>query len=223
MPTLQELVDGAYRDLADEAKVVFSQLQVEDFIRGGIADVNRVAPQDVYDDITLTTDPDTGVVTDWEYPTVIELPYRVETIRLSDGYAFIMDAGDVNDGGQVTGYTFKRTPTGGLITFPQWWLSQFDAVNYSIRAHGYAPRPMPYAATPSPQVSISEEETFSVRAYARQAGFDLLAHDRSLFAQWQGQTNNSDVSPTQLMQMTANAKGDWEHQRGLIRTIRRYQ
>ena len=59
-------------------KVVFSQLQVEDFIRAGIADVNRVAPQDIHEDIKLVTDPDSGAVTVWTYATLsrTHLPRR---------------------------------------------------------------------------------------------------------------------------------------------------
>ena len=76
--------------------------------------------------------------------------------------------------------------------------------------------------TPSPTIAISGEEEYSVRAYAKSAGFDMLAHDRGLFAQWQGQTNNTDVSPTQMMQMAGNAKQEWDRHRGLIRTVRRY-
>jgi hypothetical protein len=71
-------------------------------------------------------------------------------------------------------------------------------------------------------VSVSGEEEFSVRSFARAQGFDMLAHDRSLFAQWQGQTNNTDVSPTQMMQMEANAKQEWLKHRSLIRVVRRY-
>jgi hypothetical protein len=75
---------------------------------------------------------------------------------------------------------------------------------------------------PSPQVALSEEEIYSVRSYAKSEGYDLLSHDRSLFSQWQGQTNNTDVSPTQMMQMAGNAKQEWDRHRGLIRTVRRY-
>jgi hypothetical protein len=75
---------------------------------------------------------------------------------------------------------------------------------------------------PSPDVPLSSEEEYSVRGYAKSAGFDLLSHDRGLFAQWQVQTSNSDVSPTQMMQMALNAKGDWDRQRSLIRVVRRY-
>ena len=87
MATLAELTDGVYRDLADEAKAVFSILQVEDFIRGGIADLNRVAPhRHRSTTLPLTTDVDTGVVTEFAYDIPIELPYRVEVFGVSDGY-----------------------------------------------------------------------------------------------------------------------------------------
>jgi hypothetical protein len=226
MPTLAALVDGAYRDLADEAKAVFSTLQVEDFVRGGIADLNRVAPQDTVYDIPLVSDPDTGVITVYSYDIPISLPYRIEVIRLSDGYrSSISDPVDgyVNPTG---GYAFRQTAAGGTIDFPAWWLTTLDPLLFVIRVSGYAPRDLPYTTDPdpslSPQVALSDEEEYSVRSYAKSAGFDLLAHDRSMFAQWQGQTNNTDVSATQMMQMSASAKQDWDRQRGLIRVVRKY-
>ena len=223
MATLAELVDGAYRDLADEAEDVFSTLQVEDFIRAGIADLNRVSPTDTVYELELVTDVDTGFVTQFAYDIPIELPHRVEVLRTSDGWTYPIS--EPVDGWVGTGgYDFRRSPTGGVITFPAWYLGEFPASTHIIRVHGYAVRPLPYAAEglPSPETGLSPEEEFSVRAFARQAGFDLLAHDRSLFAQWQGQTNNTDVSPTQMMQMAANAKQDWDRHRGLIRTVRKY-
>jgi hypothetical protein len=226
MATLLELTDGVYRDLADEAEPhVFSVLQVEDFIRGGIAELNRVAPSDTVYDIPLVADPDTGVVTQFSYDVPIELPYNVEVVRNSDGARWSM--ADPGDGGVMNpqgGYTFRRTATGGTIDFPAWWLRDFDPALLAIRLTGYAVRPLPYTieGDPSPTVPLSAEEAFSVRAFAKAEGYDLLAHDRSLFAQWQGQTNNTDVSPTQLMQMAGNAKSDWDRQRGLARVVRRY-
>jgi hypothetical protein len=226
MPTLEELSDGVFRDLADEAKEVFSVLQVEDFIRGGIAELNRVAPTDTVYDVPLITDPDTDVVTQFTYDTPIELPYSVEVVRPSDGARWsLSNPGDGGDNEQQGGYTFRRTPTGGVIDFPKWYLVQFDAVNLGIRLSGYATRPLPASVTPpdpSPTVPLSSEEEYSVRTYAKAEGYDMLSHDRALFAQWQGQTNNTDVSPTQMMQMAGNARQEWDRQRGLIRTVRRY-
>ena len=225
MPQLTELVDGVYRDLADEAKEVFSTLQVEDFIRGGIAELNRVAPQDTEEVIEFVTDPENGVINQNAYATSIELPYRVEWFRLSDGWSSVLAEPEVGQSG-ASGYTFKRTANGGTITFPAWWITQVNPLEYGIRLHGYAPRPLPYTTDPdpinSPSVPLSSEEEYSVRSYAKSEGFDLLAHDRSLFAQWQGQSNNTDVSPTQMMQMSSNAKQEWDRQRGLIRVVRRY-
>jgi hypothetical protein len=224
MATLAEVVDGVYRDLSDEGDPrVFTIIQVEDFIRGGIADLNRAAPPDVIHALALETDVDTGIVNKFDYDVPVELPYRVEVFSLADDQSF--DLTEPVDGWVGTGgYTYRVTPTGGSIIFPRWWLRQFDAANFGIRIHGYSNRPLPYTVEgdPSPEVGLSEKEVFSVRAYARAAGFDLLAHDRSLFAQWQGQTNNTDVSPTQMMQMASSAKGEWDHHRGGIRVIRKY-
>jgi len=224
MATLAELVEGAYRDLADEAKEVFSTLQVEDFVRGGIVELNRVAPNDTVYDLELAVDPDTGAITQTAYDIPIELPYRIEVQRHTDGYVWNLMESQYDGWVGSGGIDFKKGASGGRIEFPAWWLGTFDVANNSIRIHGYAVRPLPYTieGEESPEVGLSSEEEYAVRSYAKGAGFDLLAHDRSLFAQWQGQTNNSDVSPTQMMQMSANAKSDWDRQRGLIRTVRKY-
>jgi len=219
--TLNDLTAGVYRDLADEDKAVFSTAQVQDFIRGGIADLNRVAPTDTFEDITLVTDVDTGKVIQFSYATIIQLPYRVEIRRLEDGWVWNLNEpvdGWVGSGG----FNFYPTSDGGRIDFPIWALAEFPAATYGLRIHGYAARPMPDPVTPDTDLPLSVEEEYSVRAYARSQGFDTLAHDRSLFAQWQGQTNNTDVSPTQMMQMAAGAKQEWDRHRGLIRTVRRY-
>lgn len=225
MSTLAELSQGVWRDLADEATPhVFSTLQVEDFIRGGIAELNDVAPSDIIYDLPLVTDPDTGIVTTFSYDIPINLPHRVEIIRTVDGYRWSLS--EPEDGYVGTGgYDFRATAAGGTIDFPAWYLNQFDASSYLIRIHGYGARPLPASVvdpTPSPDCGLSPEEEYTVRAYAKSAGFDLLSHDRSLFAQWQGQTNNTDVSPTQMMQMAAGASRDWDRQRGLNRVVRKF-
>jgi len=222
MPLLSELVIRTYRDLADEAKAVFSTLQIEDFIRGGIADLNRVAPTDTMELIEFTTDPDTGQIAAYGYDIGIELPYRVEAMRLSDGYTTPIPEADIGQTG-LTGFTFRKTATGGYIEFPGWYLKGFALSEGVIRVHGYAQRPLPYTVgAVDPMVGLSQDEEYAVRSYAKSAGYDMLAHDRSLFAQWQGQTNNSDVSPTQMMQMASSAKQEWDRHRGLIRVVRRY-
>jgi hypothetical protein len=223
MPTLEALTDSVYRDLADEAKAVFSTLQVEDFVRGGIAELNRVSPNDGVESITWVIDPDTEKITQYEYDILSTLIYRVERRESTYGNAYPIPEAEM--GQTVTsGYVFRQTTNGGHIEFPSWWIDQLDPATDTIRIYGYQVRPLPYTVEgqESPNIGISSEEEYSIRSYAKSEGFDLLAHDRSLFQQWQGQTNNTDVSPTQMMQMAANAKQDWSRHRGLIRTVRRY-
>lgn len=225
MTTLAELSDGVYRDLADEAKQVFSVAQVEDFVRAGIADLNRVAPTDGVEVLDLVKDVD-GKIIQFEYDTLTNLPYRVEVRRLSDGYAVPMPEAGL---GQTvsSGYVFWQTASGGHIELPQYMiegLNHLDTEDYALRLYGYQYRPLPYTVEgqESPTVPLSPEDEYVVRAYAKSAGFDLLAHDRSLYQQWQGQSNNTDVSPTQITQMAYNAKREWEKVRGAVRVVRRY-
>jgi hypothetical protein len=214
MPLLSELATSVYRDLGDEGKVVFSPLQVEDFIRGGIAELNRVAPMEIIEDITLHVDPN-GVIDQWDYDVPIGLPYGVE-VRSVDGAVAGLGPG--------LHYSFRTTPRGGVIELNKFYLSSVDPALYTIRVRGYGPRPLPSSnGGQDPAVDVSPDEEYSVREFARAQGYDLLAHDRSLFGQWQGQTNNTDVSPTQMLQLASSAKAEWSRRRGLIRVVRRYE
>lgn len=218
-PTLDTLTNSVFSDLSDTPKVVFTTAQVYDFIRAGVADLNRVAPLEGVESIALVTDPDTGIVTAFSYNVLMTLPYAVEIYRISDGYTEPVP--QAVEGETVwTGWVFRETPAGGTIEFPQWYLQALDTDQFGLRLRGYTPRIVP--TTGGSVIQLNDEDEYSVRAFAKAQAFDLLSHDRSLFAQWQGQTNNTDVSPTQMMQMAASAKQDWDHTRSHIRTVRRY-
>jgi hypothetical protein len=214
MATLAELTAKVFRDLADESKTVFSTAQVEDFVRGGIAELNRIAPYDTYADIDLQT----GITA---YYTGISHPYRVE-VRSSKTGDIVPVAFESEDMGSLTGWTFKARPdiSGGTIEFPRDLIKALDATIWYARVHGYVERPNPTTSTAS--VMLTFEDEYVVREYAKAEGFTLLTHDRALFAQWQGQTNNTDVSPTQMLNMAATAKQEWLRRRGLTRVVRRY-
>lgn len=229
MTALSELVTRTYRDLADEARKVFTVDQVEDFVRGGIAELNRLAPVDTYDDIAFAD----GT---YEYPTNIVHPYAVRLYD-ADGkrYADLIQTQDFAD--SVTyGWNHRVVGSSGLIELPasivEQEMKREEGVDrHSLRVYGYGNRPMPYKTETDPgppptyddpEVPLGEEEQFSVREYAKSQGFDLLAHDRGLFAQWQGQSNNTDVSPTQMLNMADSAKSAWERRSRKITTVRRY-
>jgi hypothetical protein len=234
MPTLDALTTSVFRDLADEGKQVFTTLQVEDFIRGGIVELNRVAPLDTYEDIEFFSDIS-------EYPTMINLPYRVE-VRGPGGVA-VSPIPQVEPGESVTyGWAHRASGDAGVIEVGVGIANAAAAINDSERPHmrvyGYARRPIPASTMyelsdpddpespmvplASPETGLSSDEEYAVREYAKAEGFTLLTHDRALFAQWQGQTNNTDVSPVMMMNMAAIARQEWNRKRGLIRTVRRY-
>jgi hypothetical protein len=223
--SLSSLVTGTYRDLADETHNVFTLDQVEDFIRAGVAELNRIAPLETYDDITLVA----GTA---DYPTDIVLPYAVRLMS-PDGVR-LGDLVQTNDFDQISyGWNHRVTGSTASIEIPMNmanWAAALDDPP-TLRVYGYSNRDMPYRTqlTPGPpptyddpQVAVGEDDAFSVREYAKAQGYDMLAHDRSLFAQWQGQSNNTDVSPVMMMNMAAQAQSTWHSRSRLVTTIRRY-
>lgn len=236
MPTLDVLADSVFSDLADEAKAVFTQAQVEDFIRAGMVELNRVAPRDAYIDLTVTDVADDGqggtvaVPVDEFFCSRFSLVYRVELRSArEDILHFVMTPAE---GGESTlnGYITRELPDGVMIE-TRFFINRDlkDPVlltpRYRLRVYGYAMRPLPYAEGDPPvypTVALNIEEEYAVREFAKAEGFGLLTHDRSLFQQWQGQTNNTDVSPVMMMNMEAMARRSWDKKRGLIRTVRKY-
>lgn len=336
MPTLDELTTSVFRDLADEAQAVFTDLQVQDFIRGGIAELNRIAPPETTEDIDL-------VQGTYEYATTISLPYDVELRDSVTGMLMRLAEPEPNTAafGQ---YRFRQAPGGGIIELPpavvegvaweesgapgsavpeievlldavattkayalfpdeamdqqpyaftfilgpgvtdpnlrarttfevrssngvgelqvlgaDWVATPIEVAdtivnsrgftgesqggggranfrisevftiteppeefvsNTHLHIGGYGKRPLPVLG--ADETGLNDEEAFAVRAYAKSEGFDLLTHDRSLFGQWQGQTNNTDVSPVMIMNMAMTAKNQWDRTRGHVRTVRRY-
>jgi hypothetical protein len=220
MPTLGALTTSVYRDLADEAKEVFSVLQIEDFIRHGVAELNRIAPQDVQDSPAWPVD-ENNRVNSQAIATICDLPYQI-VLQWTNGTGTAMPIPPADPGQtHMTGFTFRRNSTGGLITLPMSIIREVDPDIHALRVSGYTSRPIPYGSTT--QIAISDEEEYLVRAYCKSQGYDLLAHDRAMFAQWQGQTNNTDVSPTQLMQLAAGSAQSWDRMRGLNRVVRKYE
>jgi hypothetical protein len=60
-----------------------------------------------------------------------------------------------------------------------------------------------------------------VQKYARMLGYTTLEADRGLYQQWLSATNNTDVSPTQLQGMLAQATGEMDRQRKRSTQLRR--
>jgi hypothetical protein len=233
MPTLGELTTSVFRDLADEAEPhTFTTALVEDFIRGGIVELNRVAPTDSVEIIDL-------VEGQTEYNTTLSLIYGA-SIRDAEGK--VISTLDPLEPGEphVYGYVHRVVGDGGVIEVTPGLVASIMAYEDNVRPHlrfaGYARRDIPYRTSVlsdpddpnsallavDPETGLGSDEEYAVREYAKAEGFTLLTHDRALFQQWQGQTNNTDVSPVMMMNMASGARNEWHSKRGLIRTVRRY-
>jgi hypothetical protein len=233
MPTLGALTNSVFRDLADENEPhTFTTPQVEDFIRGGIVELNRVAPTDTVEVIGL-------VEGQTEYNTDLTLVYGA-SIRDAEGRT--LDVLDPLEPGEphTYGFVHRAVGDGGVIEITPGLVAKIMAYEDNERPHlrfaGYARRPIPYWGSVlsdpedpnsemmalDPETGLGYDEEYAVREYAKAEGFTLLTHDRALFQQWQGQSNNTDVSPVMMLNMAATARQEWNRKRGLIRVVRRY-
>jgi|SRR5215471_654623 len=225
MPTLGDLTTRVSRDLADPNQIVFSLPLVQDFVRAGMVEINRLIPLETQVDLVLV-DGQNRYVLNLIQPTDIDIRDQVtEYVVSSLPYANAVGLDVEADFVPRWGWFWQRTGDDrGIIELP---LSLVDAhmrmddtLRPIIRVYGYGYRTIPY--DPTFETGLGGEEEYALREFAKAQGYDLLTHDRSLFAQWQGQTNNTDVSPVMMMNMAGNAMSQWERRKGAIRQLRRW-
>lgn len=222
---LLTVMAGVRNDLSDTAGAVFTDMQIQEFVLAGMAELNRIAPAETKEVLNLQADPITGITDIYEWDLDFELIYRVEIQNIQSGWTDVVPEAVVGET-VSTGWVFRRNVVGGgRLEMPKWWLKTVNANLYYIIVQGYRTRPEfrpDLGQTFFDYVELNNEDAYAVRMFARAEAYDLLAHDRSAFAQWQGQSNNTDVSPTQMMQMASSARDVWRRQRGLMRVVRRY-
>lgn len=203
-PTLAELRASVLRDLRDPAGNAFSSAEVDDYIAGGLADLNAVAPIESSENLAF-------VVGQTAYATVLKHPYRVEVWR--EGKPLTQVPYNVDNLMQQGWEWF-----GGTITLPQGYLLTL-VLGDQLIAYGYTERDYPEVDTDTIECDAGGE--FAIRKYATAQGYGSLSSDRALFQQWQAQANNADVTPAGLEGMRTRAEAMWDrernHQRILLR------
>jgi len=204
-PTLVDLRGRVARDLRDPQLLTFATADIDDFINFGIAEVNRVYPLEGIEEVDIED------VTITEYATLLTSVWRVEVWRNGEFNMRLTpnDADSSRGGWEIWN---------GNLSFPS-LKNYLNADTDIIRLWGYRERDTLTAEDDVLESDIDAE--LGVRTYAAQQGYSRLISDRSLFQQWQTQSNNSDVSPTQLNGMYAMRVGEWDTLRNRIRRIRR--
>lgn len=204
-PTLAELRTKVSRDLRDTQNRTFLAAYVDDLINAGIEEMSRLVPREIVDEI----DPAAGV---YRYSTECETAFRLESWR-GDTLLGVMPQNE-GDSSQSGWELF-----GGFLYLPVAWVDQSQIGTDIFNLWGYAARAQ---LTADAQVAQLDDNTeWGVRRYARAQAFALMQNDRALFKQWQGASQNTDVSPNQLNQMVALYASEWDRTRNYLRRLRR--
>jgi hypothetical protein len=206
-PTLEQLRARVAADLRDPLYKTFMAADIDALINGAVVEVSRAYPKQVVSSVVY----DTGVA---DYPVDFTDIFRVEVFR--DGvYAFTIPPNESDDSAQGGYDTFA-----GAVHLPWYVVARLsETTDDSIRLWGYRNREIMETATES--LDGDAEFEHGVRTYSVLTGYQRLANSRALFQQWTQDSNNTDVSPTQLLGMAQAFESQWQHIRQQLRTLRR--
>lgn len=210
-PTLNEMVAALAEDLRDPLPgKTFSEALLAQFITDAMIEVNRVYPLHVVDSFALVEDQTT-------YDTRFNGIYRVE-VWDDDTFVGPVPHNDGNDsyaGWELLGRTLYLPPS--IVA-----AEMFDAyTSLTMKVTGYAKRQLLTLTDGDDPLELDPEASLGVRWFAAYRAYQTLMSDRSLYKQWQGQSNNSDVSMPMLMNLVQTASQMWERHRRNFVTYRR--
>lgn len=209
-PSLTELRAKIARDIRDELMDAFTSSEIDDYINDAITELNLIRPREAISSLRGILDLDSlGMSYIW----------KVETVA-ADGTGGSQVIPPNNDETRfMNGWTYFA----GRLVLPQkyvdWLDTRFTAGTLRLDVYGYSLR--------TPLVSDEEIADFDsvdeslVRRYAMTRAYRSLLADRSQFQQWQANANNSDVSPTQLTNMSQVVDAEWNRNRARSYVIRR--
>jgi hypothetical protein len=205
MGTLLELRTAVASDIRDPNFSTFTTDQVDDFINGGQADINRSYPLQVFEDIPYVS----GQA---RYPTTLSTIFRVEVFRDDVFYALLAESSGIEaqDGWDVHA---------GILVLRGDLLRSLDEDTDVFNLWGYRDRARLVADNQVTELDMDGE--YAVRTFSRWAAFQFMLGDRSVYKQWQGASQNSDISVNQLEQLVTIYSREWEQTRNRLRTLRR--
>lgn len=204
MTTLTNLITFVARDLRDPTLATFTTQEITDFINAGIDAVSEVAPRQAQEDI----EPDGSN----EYtPLTVTRPTRVEVWSVAPQTIHSLHRIPA----AAEGFT-NETDVGwkmwaGVLTLPYGFAAYLADDTKNLRIWGYAPYTQ--LVNGGDTADLSNNAEWAVREYAALQGYERLMNDRSLFANWQTQSNNTDVSVAALINAWATRSQQWERRR----------
>lgn len=203
-PTLSTLRTRVSRDLRDPTNATFTTAMVDDLVNSAIMELNRLAPRESKELI--------GSGFMQANPTVLEYVFRVEMQRDSD--AVVVANIPPADEGSQSGWEHWS----GSVYVPK-ALSDTYGGDHSLVLWGYVGRAV--LTTGASVSDLTDEEEFAVRLHCRLSAYSMLLAERGLFKQWQGASQNSDISTPQLQSMVSLYSREWDNMRRRLYIIRR--
>lgn len=206
-PTLSQMRDWVAQDLRDPELKTFNMDEVTDLVRKAIIEVGGVYPKEAVDTLTLAADT-------WRYTLLVEDPFRVEIVDGTGVYQLHQSDGEASS----NGWEFF----GGVLSLPRsthWTVTTDQTTTPVLRVWGYARRFPPTEEADLCDVDAVAER--AVRLCAVFRGYQRLVNDRTLFSQWNSESQNTDVTMTQLMGVAQVFGQDWDQERRRIRLLRR--
>jgi len=209
-PTLTVLQAALAADLRDPNNRTFALTDLTRLLNDGLVEVNRVYPDHFTEDITV-------VAATSSYATRFTSVYRVELWETA-GMLTVVPFGEGYsswDGWDLQGQN--------LVLPAPFCTAEFIALHpgLKIKVSGYGRRQKFDGNSPSASTGLDSEAELGVRWFAAYRGFMSLMSDRSLYTQWQTQSNNSDVSMPMLLNLVSTASQQWERHKASIKVLRR--
>lgn len=206
MTAYSELQTLVSRDLADPSRQTFDVDAIKDFIQQGIAAIQRVAPDQFQEDLTLNQVQNFPLRA--AFFTVPLPEVRVVRVEVWRGtplrFAFKIRA----KAGQPTRDSIAGWEVwNGSLEIPDYIADQIGVLDV-IRVWGYSPY-TPISAD-ADVVPLSPELELALRTFCRVEGLRRLTNSRVLFKQWQARSNNTDVTLGMLNSDLQVAEEDWK-------------
>jgi hypothetical protein len=205
MATLSDLRTYVAQDLRDVTFATFSQSEVDDLVNAGLDAVSDVYPRELVASLGTVS----ASVKSYSASSFQNI-YRIDIYTSGGTYRLSVPVG-VGDGPN-SGWELH----GGVLYFPPGITMQDGD---TIRAFGYA-RYTQLSAS-SATTDLDSTGIKALRVFCQSEAFQLLLNDRALFAQWQGQPGNTDITGLALAQIAAAKTGRWEREKARIRRLRK--
>lgn len=203
-PTLVQLRTSVARDLRDPDMRTFKADYINDLINAGIEEVGRLYPLERVDSIDV-------VASTYAYPTTLTTAFRCEVWHSGAFRNVIPQAEDDPAGGWDL--------FAGQLRVAKGYIDPLAPATDDLHLWGYGQREQLEADGEVSDLDPTAE--WGVRRFARSQAFNLMNNDRAMYKQWQGQSQNTDVSPNQLNQMVSLYQSEWDRQRNYLRHLRR--